>query len=210
LDIRRLWVDSICIIQDDDIGWKQQPAHMGMMLERSICTFGAIDAVWDNDKDMGLFLSRDMLPVKFSIVSSFSDIRHYLMLSDLPQQTELREYERNGTLLDVEALSSNAWRKAKVSLTAEHTPFDMSVENSLWNNRGWIFQERVLFTRMLYFTKEQVYWECAECIESEHLESNKGTEKEMRRLLSAGVRLRTLRAYLIAYTECLDKANKSM
>lgn len=35
------------------------------------------------------------------------------------------------------------------------------------NSRGWIFQERLLSPRILYFTQEQIYWECAAGIVSE-------------------------------------------
>lgn len=31
---------------------------------------------------------------------------------------------------------------------------------SVWNERGWTFQERLLSRRSLVFTDEQVYWEC--------------------------------------------------
>lgn len=31
---------------------------------------------------------------------------------------------------------------------------------SNWNSRGWTFQEGILSTRTLIFTKEQVYWQC--------------------------------------------------
>lgn len=107
---------------------------MGMVFEGSICTLAAIDAMCDTEKDVGLFLDRDMLPVKISIESSLS-VTYDIMLSELSHQSEMREYQRNGTSLDVEALSSNAWIQAKVILTAEHTTFDMSVEKSLWNSR---------------------------------------------------------------------------
>jgi hypothetical protein len=35
------------------------------------------------------------------------------------------------------------------------------------NSRGWVVQERCLSTRQLSFTKNQVYWECAELFASE-------------------------------------------
>jgi hypothetical protein len=179
LGIHHLWVDSICIIQDDGLDWKQQSAQMGMIFEGSVCTFAAIDAMSDDEEDKGLFLNRDMLPVKISIESSYSVIYDTLR-SDHPHEHAKVDYRRHGTTLDVEALSSNAWNAAQVTVKPEHTPFAMSIDRSDWNTRGWIFQERVLSTRMLYFTKEQVFWECAECIESEHHgadpESNKTEE----------------------------------
>ena len=34
------------------------------------------------------------------------------------------------------------------------------IGESVWNERGWTFQERLLSRRALVFTDEQVYWEC--------------------------------------------------
>jgi Heterokaryon incompatibility protein (HET) len=36
----------------------------------------------------------------------------------------------------------------------------MHIGESVWQKRGWTFQEGVLSRRLLIFTKEQVYWEC--------------------------------------------------
>ena len=41
------------------------------------------------------------------------------------------------------------------------------VGESVWNERGWTFQERLLSRRALVFTDEQVYWECEKTCWSE-------------------------------------------
>ena len=41
------------------------------------------------------------------------------------------------------------------------------VGESVWNERGWTFQERLLSRRALVFTDEQVYWECRKAFWSE-------------------------------------------
>ena len=38
--------------------------------------------------------------------------------------------------------------------------FTYSVDNSLWNTRGWTYQERLLSERKLVFTSDQVYFQC--------------------------------------------------
>ncbi|VUC35453.1 unnamed protein product [Clonostachys rosea] len=38
--------------------------------------------------------------------------------------------------------------------------FDINVRNAPLNTRGWVFQERTLSTRILHFSKQQIYWEC--------------------------------------------------
>jgi hypothetical protein len=37
------------------------------------------------------------------------------------------------------------------------------------NKRGWVFQERALSRRTMYFTKTQVYWECGKGVQCETL-----------------------------------------
>lgn len=38
--------------------------------------------------------------------------------------------------------------------------YEENVEPSVWNTRGWTFQERVHSRRSLIVTSEQVYWSC--------------------------------------------------
>lgn len=38
--------------------------------------------------------------------------------------------------------------------------FATDVEKSILNSRGWVFQERALSRRTIYFTSKQIYWEC--------------------------------------------------
>ncbi|KAJ4196949.1 hypothetical protein NW767_009192 [Fusarium falciforme] len=37
------------------------------------------------------------------------------------------------------------------------------------NKRGWVFQERALARRTIYFTKNQTYWECGHGVRCETL-----------------------------------------
>ncbi|KAI0813002.1 HET-domain-containing protein [Xylaria sp. FL0064] len=38
----------------------------------------------------------------------------------------------------------------------------MEVDNSPLNNRGWVFQERMLATRVVHFCSQEIFWECRE------------------------------------------------
>ncbi|KAF5660908.1 Heterokaryon incompatibility protein [Fusarium heterosporum] len=37
----------------------------------------------------------------------------------------------------------------------------LAVDYTVWNSRGWTFQERVLSTRLLFITEHEVYFQCA-------------------------------------------------
>ncbi|KAK5656477.1 hypothetical protein OQA88_4860 [Cercophora sp. LCS_1] len=54
-----------------------------------------------------------------------------------------------------------AIRIDKSVLLAEVLPtFKAVVDKSIWNSRGWTYQERILSGSKLYFTDEQAYFEC--------------------------------------------------
>jgi hypothetical protein len=56
LGIRFLWIDSLCIIQDDESDWKMQSERMGDIYANATLT---ISAAVGEDSDSGLFVDRD-------------------------------------------------------------------------------------------------------------------------------------------------------
>jgi hypothetical protein len=57
LNVRYLWIDSLCIIQDDLKDWEREAKQMGSIFEKAICTIAAVDALDEDDvTDNGLFL----------------------------------------------------------------------------------------------------------------------------------------------------------
>ena len=48
-------------------------------------------------------------------------------------------------------------------------PAETYINQSLWNTRGWTFQERVLSNRCLIFVADRVYWECRDATASEDI-----------------------------------------
>lgn len=55
---------------------------------------------------------------------------------------------------------------ATVQIHRDYASFQDSIEGPL-SKRGWTLQERELSPRILYYTKDQVIWECRECTASE-------------------------------------------
>ncbi|KAI1097865.1 HET-domain-containing protein [Jackrogersella minutella] len=53
----------------------------------------------------------------------------------------------------------------------EEGQLDFEYEDSPWNTRGWTFQERYLSTRLLYFCKNMLHFECRTCKHTEEGES---------------------------------------
>ncbi|KAK2473518.1 hypothetical protein H9L39_15693 [Fusarium oxysporum f. sp. albedinis] len=44
------------------------------------------------------------------------------------------------------------------------TEFETSVNESHLNSRAWVFQERILSSRIIHFTDQETYWECGEFV----------------------------------------------
>ncbi|KAI2619925.1 HET-domain-containing protein [Hypoxylon sp. NC1633] len=55
--------------------------------------------------------------------------------------------------------------------TSEESELDFEYEDTPWNTRGWTFQERYLSTRLIYFCKNMLHFECRTCKHSEDGES---------------------------------------
>lgn len=49
LGLRYLWIDSLCIIQDDAKDWNQEAALMGSIYENAYCTIAAAEAYSDDE-----------------------------------------------------------------------------------------------------------------------------------------------------------------
>lgn len=56
------------------------------------------------------------------------------------------------------------------------------IENSTWYKRGWTYQERVLSTKKLYFSDNDVFFQCSSSVKYDHLREaiydQKGTTHE--------------------------------
>src|SRR5262245_51062482 len=55
LGVRYLWIDALCIVQDDLYEWEQEAPEMGRIYQNSFCTLAAPGS---DSSANGLFLSR--------------------------------------------------------------------------------------------------------------------------------------------------------
>lgn len=128
LGIRFLWIDSICILQDDMADWEEQSAHMASVYSNAQVVLAATDA---EDGTQG-FLSRDPTrPVKgpFSMTSENGKTYNF--------------YVRN-------VRRHFSFRLQYPGAQLEHPLF----------RRAWAFQEELLASRIVHFTKSELIWEC--------------------------------------------------
>jgi hypothetical protein len=123
LAVQYIWVDSLCIIQDDPRDWSHESSKMMQYYEQAFITIVATSAE--------------------SVQNGFlHDRTKYLISKSMPY---LWKEGPNQPLYLCEPRYKNSSR---------------SVEGSLWNQRAWTLQEKLLSRRLLHFTDTATWFEC--------------------------------------------------
>jgi hypothetical protein len=187
LGIRYLWIDTLCIIQDDMKDWELESSKMGEVYANSYITIAASSSI---DDSSGLFPSMKARMDENGIGYVSSDAlshgrpgpenvipdTHVKEGSDDPMfaissSTAFFIYETaNGTsklFLSPEWMPSS--RKGD-PLTYRIGEFGRSFDplsGEPLSSRGWTLQERLLSPRTLHYGTNQMYWECQECLLAE-------------------------------------------
>jgi hypothetical protein len=137
LNIRYIWIDSLCIVQDDLEDWEQEAAKMASIYEGSFLTIAAADSPNSNG---GLFLDSITPPVHFNFTPR------------LP----------SGASLNTQSTAS--FRPLPRPRANEDK---LHLQNAPLYRRGWAFQELMLSPRSIHFKEHQMYWKCHTGLRSE-------------------------------------------
>ncbi|EXJ65765.1 uncharacterized protein A1O5_11006 [Cladophialophora psammophila CBS 110553] len=117
-----LWVDALCIVQDDPIHKHRQICEMGTIYGGALAT----------------------------IVAAASSSAAEGLCGVHPGTRQVTDY----------AVSSGIY-------VAKREPFKDSVLKSTHNTRAWTYQERLLSKRCMYFSRQQVFFQCKQTVWSE-------------------------------------------
>ncbi|KAL7621370.1 hypothetical protein AAE478_008691 [Parahypoxylon ruwenzoriense] len=124
IGIRYLWIDTLCIVQDDPRDKVRLIRNMDNIYN---CATVTVIAAGGSDARAGLMgiSSRAGIPIRSTDIAD---------------------------------------RSGKTSLSLEICPPTLSqeVRRSIWYTRGWTFQEQCLSPRCLYFTPNEVFFNCQE------------------------------------------------
>lgn len=134
LGIKYLWIDSLCIIQDNQKDMAAEVGRMEDVFSHAYCTIAASSAASSLEGFLGERTQR-----------------YYVAL-----QTS----------------------KGLVYLANAIDDFQKDAEDSVLGRRGWVFQERALSRRTIFFTSSQVYWECGKGICCETLAHLHNSERQ--------------------------------
>lgn len=121
LMIQYLWIDSLCIIQDDTHDWEREAMSMSLVYSGAYLTIAAASAT---DSRGGCYIDHVIPQTNLQIKI------------DHPKGTQSNVYVR-----------CPAYRP------------DTFYDSPL-HQRGWVLQEVILSRRTLYFTKDQMFWQC--------------------------------------------------
>lgn len=150
-DIRYLWIDSLCIIQDSLSDWVTESAQMAKIFRGAFFTIGARHAP---DSLGGCFSSRPTL-LHHPMPVGFED----------PPKAHMDRQEDGRHLF--------------LGFSGPYPPTHIKDMEPL-DTRAWVLQERILSTRTLLYGANEVLWECliaqySEESSDDYLDANKIT-----------------------------------
>jgi hypothetical protein len=140
LGIRYLWIDSLCIIQDDKKDWEQESAKMHLVYSNA---YLVVAATRSPNSTHGLFHTR---PPKQKLAKAF--------------------YSGQNTNGDTYCLNARLFDPNVPCHTNFHTAVDDMNEFPLMS-RTWVLQERILARRVLHFCEDELVWECLDGVRCE-------------------------------------------
>ncbi|KAH8727761.1 heterokaryon incompatibility protein-domain-containing protein [Phaeosphaeriaceae sp. PMI808] len=163
LGAQYLWIDSLCIIQDNEEDWAFEANQMGRIFENALCTIAAVDAIDDRTgMDRGLFIPReeDPLAVRFYCAPQKDPVKPEIFRSKAGQPYCWKyNYYSNPKESNCTA-NENILQEHRLIAKPRLLGSGWETMQSKWNRRGWILQERILSRRMIYFSKSKLSWDC--------------------------------------------------
>ena len=135
MNVQYLWIDSLCIVQNDIMDWEKESVRMGSYYSNALFNIAAVSS---SDGSGGLFASRnpfETTPCPVTVIPPSSDV--------VGEQKGIEGFLR----------ASIGWDPALQVAIFQRPP--------LWQ-RAWVLQERLLSSRMLMFSNVQMSWKCRE------------------------------------------------
>lgn len=159
MNIKYLWVDSLCILQDSEVDLKQELSYMGDIYANAWLTIAAKSS---SSCTSGLFHRRNW-PTS-AIVPT--EIR-------MPSKTMQRQSGIHGRMENTRTSCINRL----MALPRHHRPSDDD-KTPVLESRGWTLQEELLSRRMLNFGKHELSWTCLEGYCTERIPKEKDIRAE--------------------------------
>ena len=143
LGLRYLWIDSLCVIQDDPDDWEREASKMSQLYGAAYLTLAASHGA---DGNAGLFplAARENSPI---------------LLSTTGTDPERESRTSVVTLLPIPCLRPESIVHQVFGKDGADESCPIPISEPLLG-RGWAFQERALSARVVHFTRQELVWEC--------------------------------------------------
>lgn len=129
-----LWIDSLCIIQDDEEDWREQSALMAAVYSNAVLTIAASGSAGPS---LGMFRREEAK-------SRYVDW-------ELGDEKSMKGKEEGNSETHVTRRGIRVRR-----------PLPHNTSQQPLMTRAWVFQERLLSPRFLHFGAHELIWECME------------------------------------------------
>lgn len=130
LGYQYLWIDSLCIMQDDDADWRTEAAEMRNIYRHSTCNLAADRNSWQ-----------------------------YFQTKDPPITSEFG-LARSSSAQPLFCKVNIAWLGDAEYVIVDTQLWNDYVSIAPLESRAWVFQERLLAPRVLHISTEQFFWDC--------------------------------------------------
>ncbi|RFU33738.1 hypothetical protein B7463_g2592, partial [Scytalidium lignicola] len=134
LGYRYLWIDSLCIIQNNKKDWEVEAAMMHQYYKQSLLTISAADG---GNSEAGLFRDREA-------------VRN--------QPCEIQITDAQGYPQKMLAYTNS------MSFELNRSSLSESFKLFLLYSRAWVFQEQALSPRTLIYARDRISWRCQKCL----------------------------------------------
>ncbi|UKZ49953.1 hypothetical protein TrVGV298_004208 [Trichoderma virens] len=136
LGVKYVWIDALCIIQDDVVDWEKESQVMAEIFRNSLVTVIPLRTTSSNDG----FLERNP-SIKICYHNAEWNINGSFFLRHIPFSYQ------------------NAESAIRSGPSFSDRPVSLEIENSVWHTRGWTFQEDLFAMRKLYIGQQMMYWD---------------------------------------------------
>lgn len=148
LGIQYVWIDSLCIIQDDRKDWEIEAAKMASIYHGAELVLAATGSA---DGAGGCLFQREPF---ITVSGSFPDGK--------PFQVHGRRKVEHGVF---------GWNTDTNASKGSSNPISGTIIGDVQDHplmtRAWCFQERLLATRILHYTKNEIVFDCLSSMECE-------------------------------------------
>jgi hypothetical protein len=149
---RYLWVDSLCIVQDDKSKKYAQIQQMGAIYNSAIATLVAGTGESANAPLAGI---RPSTRIPETLRPKYHEV--YLVEPGVQDRISFRRPRGN-----------DSYEHLGRQVRAQQCDLLDRLSKSTYNSRAWTYQERLLSRRCLYFLENMVYFSCRKTINAEN------------------------------------------